>query len=181
MRNAGSAAYADVSEFDMEVDTDETLDQKDAFKWKDAFKGGLNAARKNDSQFTPVTVVEEPKKWLHDFIKKLTRLSTLDGGWDSYGAEAPNQWAIDCAREVLKNLSSEDLKPSSIDASAEGGVCLSFQSNSRYGDIECFNSGEIFAVTSKNGEDTEVWEIQDPIFHIVSTINRIQYFMQSKM
>lgn len=174
MEAAGSAAYADDLDFN-EVDTKETVDQKDAFRWP------LNAVQKDSFQFTPVTIVEEPKKWLRDFVKQLTQLATLDDDWDSYGAEVPNQWAIDCAREVLKNLSSEDLKPSSIDASAEGGVCLSFQSDSHYGDIECFNSGEIFAVTSKNGEDTEVWEIQDPILHISSTINRIQHFMQSKM
>ncbi len=111
MGTAGSAAYADVSEFDMEVDAKEKLVPKDAFRW------ASNPVQKNDSQFTSVTVVEEPKEWLHDFVKQLTQLSTLDDDWDSYGAEAPNQWAINCAREVLKNLSSEDLKPSSIDAS----------------------------------------------------------------
>ena len=175
MGTAGSAAYADVSEFDMEVDAKEKLVPKDAFRW------ASNPVQKNDSQFTSVTVVEEPKEWLHDFVKQLTQLSTLDDDWDSYGAEAPNQWAINCAREVLKNLSSEDLKPSSIDASVEGGVCLSFQTKSHYGDIECFNSGEVFAVISKNGEDTEVWKIQDPLFRIAPAIKRIQSFIQSKL
>lgn len=174
MSYAGSAAYADVSEFDMKFDTMKTLDQRDVFKWD-------SGVLQNDAQLTPVTVVEGPKEWLHDCVKQLNQLSKLEDDWDSYGAEAPNQWTINCAREVLKNLASEDLKPSSIDASVEGGVCLSFQSKSHYGDIECFNSGEVFAVTSKNGEDTEVWEIPYPLFQIVPVINHIQSFLQNKL
>lgn len=174
MRYAGSAAYDDVSEFDMEFNTKKTLDQRDVFKWD-------SGVLQNDAQLTSVTVVEEPKEWLHDCVKQLNQLSKLKDDWDSYGAEAPNQWTINCAREVLKKLASEDFKPSNIDASVEGGVCLSFQSKSHYGDIECFNSGEVFAVTSKNGEDTEVWEIQYPLLQIVPVINRIQSFLQNKL
>ena len=170
MGYANSAAFTDISEFDMEVDTKETLGQKETFRWNP------KALRRGDVQLTPVTLVQEPKEWLHKYIKQLTQLSTLDDDWDSYGAETPNQWAIGCALEVLKNLASEDLEPSSIDASVEGGVCLSFQTESYYGDIECFNSGEVFAVTSKNGEDTEVWEIRDPLFHVAPAIHRIQSF-----
>lgn len=169
MGTADSAVYADVSEFDLEIANKEKLDQKDTFRWTS------NTVQKSDLQFTSVTIVDEPKEWLRSFIKQLTQLSTLDDDWDSYGAEAPNQWAIYCAREILKNLSYEDFKPSSIDASVEGGVCISFQTISRYGDIECFNTGEVFAVISKNGEDTEVWEITE--FQIAPAIKRIQSYL----
>ena len=173
MGTTNSAAFADVSAFDFGDESKATMFQKGGFELH------LRATPKNSIQFTPVTVVEEPKKWLHNCIKQLTQLSKLDEGWDSYGAAAPNQSAIDSTLEVLNNLASEDLQPSSIDASVEGGICISFQTKGHYGDIECFNSGEIFAVTSKNGEDTVVWEIREPLFQTVPTVNRIKYFLQS--
>ena len=37
-------------------------------------------------------------------------------------------------------------------------ICVSFQRGDRYGDVECFNSGEVLAVISTGGDDTKVWE-----------------------
>jgi len=171
MKNISSAVYENVFEIDMRLTVGEST-QRNEFGWE------KNSTQKYVTQFTPVTYVDEPKEWLQDSFKRLTELSKLNDDWDSYGAESPNNWTISQARDVLKNLSSEDLKPSSIDASVEGGICLSFQSGLRYSDIECFNSGEIFAVTSENGENTKVWEIMN--LNLTSTINHIHNFIQSK-
>ena len=91
-----------------------------------------------------------------------TRMVNLEADWDSYGAEPPNDVALLAAVQVLDDLASINLDPTSIDPSVEGGICLSFQRGERYGDIECFNTGEILAVTS-TGYDTKVWTVKDNV------------------
>lgn len=163
--------YVDDFDTDSGIDTVDSHDQKNVSFWPRPF------SMKNDIQFTPVTTLYIPKDWLEESCKKLTEISKMDDNWDSYGAEAPNQFAIEYAFEVLVILAIEDLKPSSIDASAEGGVCMSFQNDYRYSDIECFNTGEVFAVTSKNGIDTEVWEVHTPPDRMRPDINHIKSFL----
>ena len=109
--------------------------------------------------------------------KKLSRLVSLENDWDSYGAEAPNRVSIDAARNVLDVLAEVDFEPTSVDPSAEGGVCLSFRRGNRYGDIECFNSGEILAVTSSGGDDTRVWEIRGFDQHLETALSKIRTFV----
>lgn len=173
MSRTSSAAYADVGISLLNTGSN-TLDRNDIFKFP------LKAIPNDDIQFTTVTVVKDRSEWLNSCVNKLSKLSKLDDDWNSYGAEKPNQWSLDSAYTVLASLVSKDLKPSSIDASVEGGICLSFQTDSRYGDIECFNSGEIFAVTSINGNDTEAWEIDKQEYRINSAISRIQHFLEKK-
>jgi hypothetical protein len=106
-----------------------------------------------------VTVLLDRHEWLLAAFKNLARMGALRMDWDSYGAEAPSNSAIEVSRSVLKILAESEFEPASIDPSAEGGVCLSFRRGDRYGDIECFNSGAILAVTSTGGDETNVWEI----------------------
>ena len=82
------------------------------------------------------------------------KLRHLETDWDSYGAEPPNEVALQLATDLISGC-----KPSLVGASAEGGVCVSFFNDDRYGDIECFNTGEVLAATTKRGEDTEVWAV----------------------
>ena len=64
-------------------------------------------------------------------IKTLAGLSGLSSNWDSYQADAPNELAIRLARNVLGELVVLDFQPTSVDASAEGGVCMSFLQSER--------------------------------------------------
>ncbi len=109
--------------------------------------------------------------------EKLAELGHLRADWDSYGAQAPNQAAINIARGVVRALADADCAPTSIDPSAEGGICFSFDYRDRYSDIECFNSGEVLAVTSLGGDETNVWEVggEDP--NLASTLRRIRNFI----
>jgi hypothetical protein len=119
----------------------------------------------------------ERKEWLVNAYKQLSRLALLKDDWDGYGAEAPSQWSVDSTRSVLRILSDLDFEPTSIDASAEGGVCISFQYANRYGDVECLNSGEILAVTSAGGDATEVCEIRDTDLGLRTTLDKIRRFV----
>jgi len=74
-------------------------------------------------------------------------LANLPPDWNSYGAQPPNEAALALARKVLAKAREADMVPDRIDASADDGVAICFLRGSNYADIECFNSGEIAAVT----------------------------------
>jgi len=170
MANTGTATIDNISEFEMGVETEDPSTVANAFKWPSKLSSI------NETHLTSIIYIDEQKEWLKACTKQITKLLSLEDDWNSYGAEAPNQWTVDCARELLKSLASEDLEPSNINASAEGGICLSFKTKTHYSDIECFNTGEVFVVTSENGENTKVWEIQESEFG--TTVNHIQSFLQ---
>jgi hypothetical protein len=128
-------------------------------------------------QATSVTFCAERREWLVAAYKRLSRLAALENDWDSYGAEAPSRVSIDTARNILDVLAGADFEPTSVDPSAEGGVCLSFRRGNRYADIECFNSGEILAVTSSGGDDTCVWEIRGFDQHLENALSKIRTFV----
>jgi len=130
-----------------------------------------------NNQATAVTFLQDRKEWLLAAYKKLSKLALLEADWDSYGAEAPTRDSIDAAREILRALADAELEPTSVDPSAEGGVCLSFQRGGRYGDIECFNSGGILAVTSTGPDDTNVWEIERSSVQLGRALSRIRTFI----
>lgn len=129
-------------------------------------------------QATGVTFCEERKEWLVGAYKRLSRFAFLEDDWDSYGAQAPSRASLDTARNILHFLDKADFEPSSVDPSAEGGVCLSFQCGDRYGDIECFNSGEILAVTSSGCDDTNVWEVTGLDQHLETALGKIRTFVE---
>ena len=141
--------------------------------------GWLSLQVETSYQATGVTFLDERNEWLIEAFKKLSRFATLEDDWDSYGAQAPNQGALDKARDVLRLLSEADFEPTSVDPSAEGGVCLSFHQDDRYGDIECFNSGEVLAVTSTGGDETDVWNTKGREQDLRKTLSRIRTFVGS--
>ena len=142
---------------------------------KESYKWPMPAD--TDYQATPVTFIDERKEWLVDAYKRLSRFALLEDDWDSYGAEAPSRVSVDTARRFLRVLADLDFEPTSVDASAEGGVCLSFQHGDRYGDVECFNSGEFLAVTSGGGDETDVWEIKGANKDLRATLSKIRTFV----
>lgn len=115
--------------------------------------------------------------WAVPALKKLSQLAKLEDDWDSDGASAPTQAAITLAERVLTAFAEADSESPSVDPSAEGGICLSLRRGERYGDIECFNSGEVLAVTSRGGEETEAWEITDFEHDLPAAVNRIRSFV----
>lgn len=128
--------------------------------------------------FERPAVLTDAAPWLQDALQSLSRLAALPPNWDSYGADPPNATAIALARIVLSAMSDIELKPSHLDASAESGVCLSFVQGSRYADIECFNSGEVLAVTSAGDGHPTVWEVPVTDVEIASAVAVIQTYLQ---
>lgn len=111
--------------------------------------------------------------WLAEQFQKLVALRSLDARWESSGANPPNTTAIGLASEVLRELSEIDLPPSYIDPSTDEGVCISFRNADRYADIECFNSGDVLAVITRDDADPVIWEVpRDQVSQAVAKISR---------
>lgn len=106
-----------------------------------------------------VSITDASVGWLPAELSKLFELQQLSDVWEEGGASRPNAWAIKVAGYVLSHLAARDFRPSHIDPSTNEGVCISFRNGARYADIECFNSGELVALTSLDDGATEVWEL----------------------
>ena len=79
--------------------------------------------------------------------------------WDSYGAEPPNVQSSESAGRILSLLQQQLMSPTSLVASAEGGVGIIFSDAEKYADIECLNSGEILMAMYIGREPPVVREI----------------------
>lgn len=112
--------------------------------------------------------------WLDSAKQRLDYLQLLRDNWDGNGAEGPSVVALENARDTIVALADIDLRPRDIDASIEGGICISFRNGSKYADIECFNTGETLAVTSSAGIDTKVWSIDNS--SVADELQRIRNF-----
>ena len=85
--------------------------------------------------------------------------------------------AITNARRVLGVLWSAGLASSirAVSPSADGGVGIVFAgSDQKYADIECFNDGEILAITSEGTAEPSVWPLNgeaETLRHAIETIS----------
>jgi len=112
-------------------------------------------------------------------IAKLESFRTLQQGWDSYDAEPPSEKAIANARHVLHVIwSIGHASPiRTLSPSVEGGVGIVFEGSSqKYADIECFNGGEILAITSEGTNDPSVWPVEET-GSLPRAIERINTFL----
>jgi hypothetical protein len=129
-----------------------------------------------ETQATKVTYCENHSGWLSSALCALGRLGKLANNWDSYGAEAPSRLAIETGKYIISVLSGLDLTPTSIDPSAEGGICISFRKGQRYSDIECFNDGTVLAVTAESDSKPNVWRLAGDA-DVAPSIKRMKAFL----
>jgi hypothetical protein len=99
-----------------------------------------------------------------DFARLRSRLSQLvklRTGWDSYGSAPPSEEARRRAERVLDVLRTEEILPTAIAASAEGGVGICFVRGGDYADIEFLNTGEVLAIAYKGMDRPMLWEFEE--------------------
>jgi hypothetical protein len=119
------------------------------------------------------------RAWFLESCQQLKKLTYLQENWDSYGAEPPNSVALDWAHQCLNILQTMNFAPTKITPSVENGVGISFISDKKYADIECFNTGEILAVISDGQGNPTVWEVQRTNQGIKSALGEIRVFLQN--
>lgn len=112
-------------------------------------------------------------------LEVLESFRGLATGWDSYQAEPPSDGAIENARRILSMLwESESGERVRLSPSVEGGVSIVFKTpDKRYADIECFNDGEVLAITSEPASEPVVWPVKLAAGEIRDTISRISTFL----
>jgi hypothetical protein len=82
------------------------------------------------------------------FCDRLDALRTLDDGWDSYSAPAPNTTAIENAKGLVNEAGALDTTPERVEPSAMGGVGVTFSAADREAVIEFYNNGTAHALFS---------------------------------
>jgi hypothetical protein len=90
--------------------------------------------------------------------------------------EPPSVEALARAREILRQFEIENIVPTRIVASIEGGVAICFVAGDIYADVECLNSGGILAVTSNRRNRPNVWEIDASPIGIARSVAQIKDF-----
>jgi hypothetical protein len=104
---------------------------------------------------------------------RVTLLTQLMNGWDSYGAPSPNNIAAGNAIRVLEQLRDE-LVLARVLPSAEGGIGICFFHDDRYADIECSNQGEFVGVYYTGTEMPTVLDIEGSEDSIEAALNQIR-------
>lgn len=110
---------------------------------------------------------------------RLTQTSMLQQGWDTYGAEPPNEMARVLAARVLALLEVAVLPPTRLLPSAEGGIALAFARGNGRAEIEIYNTGEIAAVAYSGDDEPTAWDLDESDAAIKSTIERIRVHLSA--
>jgi len=78
-------------------------------------------------------------------LDDISNLANLSADWNSYGSPVPSSTSIKSATKVLSDLNNIFMVPDKVLPSAEGGVAMTFLSESRNrAVIETLNNGEAF-------------------------------------
>jgi len=113
--------------------------------------------------------------WHAELSTRLDELAALPVDWNSYGSDPPNAEALARARIALDVLRDLEMRPTSLVATADGGVAIGFRTATRYADVEFYNDGEIAAVTSDRKGDIDAWEVSPE--EIAAALRKIRAFV----
>jgi len=124
--------------------------------------------------------VDRFPSWISKFQDQLKSLRNLQDDWNGYGSYAPNSIALINSQTVLDILHKMNFPPMAIAPSAEDGVAISFAKANKNAIIECYNDGDILAITYKGDEEPELMEIGESISEISEGLDRIYNFLYGR-
>lgn len=111
--------------------------------------------------------------WLRNYGYKLEEMRHLPKNWNGYGSLPPNATAIKNTQDVLDNLYEINLTPVSVVPSAEDGITISFTKNNKHAILECYNDGDIMAMTYEGENQPDIWQMGSSLSEIKNELNRI--------
>lgn len=111
--------------------------------------------------------------------QRLNATASLAHGWDTYGAESPNDVARTGAAKILDVLESASLPPTRLTPTVEGGIAVSFVEGSNRAVIEIYNTGEIAAATYSDEGEPAVWELDETDARLLGAIDKIRVHLAS--
>ena len=106
--------------------------------------------------------------------RHLARMTGLNVDWDAEDAERPNALAHENARTVLTVADNMAMPVEYTTASINGGIAICFSRAKPYADIECFNSGDIWAVTSNHVDPPTTWQLDSTRISIEGSLREIR-------
>ena len=109
-------------------------------------------------------------------FSKLKKLAIEPSLWADH-AEPPSGPAVAWAHLIIQQLQFDNLLPTRVVASAEGGVGVCFVDGIKYADIECLNSGTILGVTSDKSARPIAWEVEQSARGLALASDRIRQFI----
>jgi hypothetical protein len=118
--------------------------------------------------------------WISKFQDQLKSLRSLKDDWNGYGSLAPNNIALINSQTVLDILHQMKFSPMAIAPSAEDGIAISFAKAKKNAIIECYNDGDILAITYKGAEEPELMELGDSTSEIAEALDRIYIFLYGR-
>src|ERR1035438_3422162 len=108
---------------------------------------------------------------------KLAEMTGLNVDWEAEGSEPPNTDTYANARTVLTVIDILEIPVEYVTASASGGIVVCLKRGEVYADIECFNSGEIWAVVSDHVSAPQSWQIGVTRAEIQGALHKISSAM----
>jgi len=120
------------------------------------------------------------QSWLASAYRQLESLKGLQPDWNGYGSNPPNVVAYSQARRVLDELHRVNFEPSRIMASADDGIAICLMDKNRYADLECYNSGEVVAMTTDHSTGNhKVWQLPISEMGLREAVDRLRIFIQA--
>jgi hypothetical protein len=110
--------------------------------------------------------------------EKIDNAAMLPVGWDSYCALPPNHEAIALARRALATARNVFALPSTITASADGGIALCWDSAERRAYIEFDNDGSAVIAMYDRTSEPYVSEF-DPSTHLSDAVSLAHYYISN--
>lgn len=137
-------------------------------------------AAQNEDADTAAPIVGDFADLYGDLHERLSSFVDLKEGWNGYDAEVPDDVAVFWAQKILKTMLDENINlPTDVVPSAEGGAGIFFRKGEKYADFECFNNGEIWAITSADGASPMVWQVENTDDSLKKALKNIVEFFKS--
>jgi hypothetical protein len=95
--------------------------------------------------------------------------------WKAEGIEPPNALSRLNAVRVLEVAGDLEIEPTYVAVSADGGIGICFKKNGLYGDIECFNTGEMWAIFSDRVNAAQTWQLDNTVPKISQALVTIDF------
>jgi hypothetical protein len=109
--------------------------------------------------------------------QQLLKVASYHAGWDSYDAEAPSPATVHNTQLLLKRMRQSGFVPSSVVASAEGGIAIYFFRGDKTAYIEYRNSGEALAAMYDRETLPVVMELDATEASALEALTRIREYL----
>lgn len=105
-----------------------------------------------------VPQIPQGQGWTQAARRKVALLTGLKDNFDSDGAEAPNEFSLGSAKDILELLEAVNLRPDKISPAALGGVAFIFRKDALYVGLIVYNDGELLVESKGEGGWVDVFE-----------------------